>query len=392
MATKKAAPKRAVGDQKRAAAVKRPAKAAKKSASEGRRRPPSNAAADASQRKKERKKNVVADSIDLRDRPYMPSVTVIPAASIPPPLYIPVLNQRETNACTGFALASVIYHLQYKAKREKQIPDKVQAVSPFMLYSMARRYDEFPGNPIRGHRFEPARRDEGLVQVRRMPGGYVEEPRRCPKPNVEPGRRLVAECGEVSAGRVLPRRHESVTDMQVALNEIGALYASAVCHTGWLEGENVQAIEAGFLGDSVSRRCTPSEARMPSRLSVTRKRVSSFTTRGTPNWGSGGRAILTYEDWTSRTRWTAGWRSLACTDGVWNSRLRRRRRCGGRRTACSWQAIETLRNRELDPFIIDMENNGRLSNTGDFRTQDSDVDALLNQHIGEARKSVATGR
>ena len=32
-----------------------------------------------------------------------------------------------------------------------------------------------------------------------------------------------------------------------------------------------------------------------------------------------------------------------------------------------------------------MENNGRLSNTGDFRTQDADVDALLNQHLGEAR-------
>jgi hypothetical protein len=46
---------------------------------------------------------------------------------------------------------------------------------------------------------------------------------------------------------------------------------------------------------------------------------------------------------------------------------------------------KTLRNRELDPFIVDMENNGILSNTGDFRTQEADLDALLTQHLGEAR-------
>jgi hypothetical protein len=130
---------------KRAGAVKHPAKAAKRApAAKTATKTATTAAAPS---KTERKKNVVADSIDLRDRPYMPSVTVIPAANIPPPLYIPVLNQRETNACTGFALASVIYHLQYKANERKQTQEKVQAVSPFMLYSMARRYDEFPGNP-----------------------------------------------------------------------------------------------------------------------------------------------------------------------------------------------------------------------------------------------------
>jgi hypothetical protein len=50
-----------------------------------------------------------------------------------------------------------------------------------------------------------------------------------------------------------------------------------------------------------------------------------------------------------------------------------------------------LRNREIGPFIIDMENNGLLSNTGDFRTQPSDVDALVNQHLGEAREKWGLG-
>jgi hypothetical protein len=88
-------------------------------------------------------RNVVPDSIDLRDRPYIPSIRVIPAEVLEPTVNIPVLNQHNTNACTGFALASVIYHLQLVARR---MP-KHYEVSPFMLYSMARRYDEFPGSP-----------------------------------------------------------------------------------------------------------------------------------------------------------------------------------------------------------------------------------------------------
>jgi hypothetical protein len=49
-------------------------------------------------------------------------------------------------------------------------------------------------------------------------------------------------------------------------------------------------------------------------------------------------------------------------------------------------ADSTLRDREISPFVIDMENNGHLSGSGVFRTQRSDVEALTNFHIGEARK------
>ena len=42
-------------------------------------------------------------------------------------------------------MASVLYHLQHSQpapqRKMAQLP-----VSPFMLYSMARRYDEFPGD------------------------------------------------------------------------------------------------------------------------------------------------------------------------------------------------------------------------------------------------------
>ena len=89
------------------------------------------------------KRSAVPDRLDLRDRLYLPPVAVVPGVTFAPKTNIPVLDQGQTNACTGFALASVVYQLQHSAKR-KQIDC---CVAPFMLYSMARRYDEFPGDP-----------------------------------------------------------------------------------------------------------------------------------------------------------------------------------------------------------------------------------------------------
>src|SRR5262249_19707437 len=81
-------------------------------------------------------RNVVPERLDLRDRLYMPPVAVVPGVALDPRTNIPVLNQGQTNACTGFALASVVYQLQHSAKRKHL----ACCVSPFMLYSMARRY------------------------------------------------------------------------------------------------------------------------------------------------------------------------------------------------------------------------------------------------------------
>jgi hypothetical protein len=88
------------------------------------------------------KRTVVPDRLDLRDRPYMPAVRLAPPRELNTlaRTKVRVRNQGGTNACTGFALAAVIDLLLTRARRLGETP-----VSPFMLYSMARRYDEFPG-------------------------------------------------------------------------------------------------------------------------------------------------------------------------------------------------------------------------------------------------------
>ncbi|WP_162911033.1 hypothetical protein [Azohydromonas sediminis] len=81
------------------------------------------------------------DAIDFRDRWFVPAISSAPPPTLFPADPLPVKHQGETNACTGFALALVVEHLLRRAGREAQ-----PAISPFMLYSMARRYDEFPGS------------------------------------------------------------------------------------------------------------------------------------------------------------------------------------------------------------------------------------------------------
>ncbi len=65
------------------------------------------------------KRSAVPDRLDLRDRLYQPPVAVVPDLVFDPKTDIPVLDQRQTNACTGFALASVVSHLQQSPKRKQ---------------------------------------------------------------------------------------------------------------------------------------------------------------------------------------------------------------------------------------------------------------------------------
>ena len=96
-------------------------------------------------RKPVRRLNVRPDRIDFRDLPFRPNVSVAPRPTLFPELALRVKSQEDTNACTGFSLSLVVEHLLRKAERER-----VPAVSPYMLYSMARRYDEFPGSRDEG--------------------------------------------------------------------------------------------------------------------------------------------------------------------------------------------------------------------------------------------------
>ena len=96
------------------------------------------------------------DRLDLRDREYTPNVISLPQQWPDDgdirrllPRYCKsglVLDQGEEGACTGFGLACVVNYLHWRVALDNGNGRARQpAVSPRMLYHLARFYDEWPG-------------------------------------------------------------------------------------------------------------------------------------------------------------------------------------------------------------------------------------------------------
>ena len=325
------------------------------------------------------KRNVVPDSIDLRDRIYMPSVTVVPAEMLNPNEQIPILNQKETGACTGFALASVIYHLQRRAKRS----ESEATVSPYMLYSMARRYDEFPGDPERDTGSSLRGAMKGWYKHGACAGHLWPDYKAVPPPACkDPKKDWWLDAVRRPLGAYYRVNPKSVTDMHVALNEIGALYASAVCHEGWQKEPYKPGTKPYWT--------IPMEPVTPAD-GAHAFAIVGYTSEGfiihnswDMNWGTNGRAVLTYNDWLENAMdcWVA---QLGVVTDL-HLEIAESKTLSKAGETVHLAANRELRSHQLDPYIIDMENNGRLSNTGEFRTQLTDIRTLVTQQLGDTRK------
>ncbi|HSG87803.1 MAG TPA: C1 family peptidase [Pseudomonadales bacterium] len=171
-----------------------------------------------------RELDVVADVPDLRDLLYQPRLDPLPP-QVHPPGNLTILDQGQEGACTGFGLAAVVNLLLANQSRD-------QTVSPRMLYAMAQRFDEWPGEDYSGSSCRGAIRGwhyNGVCPASDWP--Y--------KPD-QPGILTLARARAARAitpgayYRVSPR----VSDYHAALNETGVLFASARVHTGWNNPRN----------------------------------------------------------------------------------------------------------------------------------------------------------
>lgn len=324
--------------------------------------------------------NVVPDRLDLRDRLYQPPVGVIPAPILLPRAELSVLDQKQTNACTGFALASVVSQLQLAAGRNPAECD----VSSFMLYAMARRYDEFPGNPDL---------DSGSSARGSMKGWYkygvckqsLWPDLATPKPAKKPEDNWWLDAVRRPLGAYYRVDTRSITDMHVALNEVGSLYATAACHNAWFKGVDADPHPKAKQWWTIpAQKATAADGGHAfAIIGYNRDGFIIQNSWGT-RWGSAGRAILRYEDWLDNAMdcWVAQL-------GVMTDLHEEIARSASLRTINGKVQIasnSTLRTREINPFIIDMGNNGHLSNTGDYYTSPADIEALVTTHLSIAKQ------
>ncbi|MEY4561441.1 MAG: hypothetical protein RLZZ618_718 [Pseudomonadota bacterium] len=323
------------------------------------------------------------DALDHRDRAFRPNVGRAPAPTKFPSTGLRVRHQGSTNACTGFALALVAEHLLRESGRE---PDP--SISPYMLYSMARRYDEFPGSDedagsslrgaLKGWFKHGACRDDYFPALG-MPA--VSK-------NLEDDWWFDAVKRPLGAYYRLDPK--SITDMHAALNEVGVLFASVGCHGGWDEGINQPTLKkqpTSFKGIWEIPLLGGKAAHPGHAFALVGYNERGFLVQNSwgPEWGSHGYAILTYEDWLQNAMdcWVAQLGVVTQEHTSISKAISLRRDRSGR---VALAQSEVLRNREISPFIVNMGNNGALSNSGVFRTQPDDVRAIVDVQLAEARK------
>ena len=320
------------------------------------------------------------DSIDFRDRFYQPSIALAPKAEVYPDDALPVKHQGETNACTGFGLALVVEHLS--RKRNNAAP-----VSPFMLYSMARRYDEFAGSA----------RDEGSSLRGALKGWFKHGACRealFPALEMPPAPNRIEDDWWFDAvtrplGAYYRIATEQIADMHTALNEVGILYASCGCHSGWDEGVNQPTLARP--PESIAKVWQipmrgGSAAHAGHAFAIVGYDERGFLVQNSwgSDWGSHGVAILGYEDWIANAMdcWVAQL-GVVTAEHRELSRRATLKMSGGR---VALAASQVLRNRELSPYIVNLGNDGQLSASGQFRTTPDDLRALAGPCLDRARE------
>ena len=242
-----------------------------------------------------RRLDVRPDRVDLRDRMYRPPLRSLspqhPAASgVADELasYARcglVLDQGREGACTGFALAALIHYVQWR----EAAGDRIEPVSARMLYHLARMYDEWPGEDYEGsscrgamkgwHRHGvcadalwPYRTRSGAVRFLKPRPGWAED------------------AGQRPLGAYYRVKSDSVSDLQSALCEVGAVYVSGQVHDGWLlDSSDAWPVEIGAPTGEVSGHAFVLVGYTPRGFIV----QNSWGTA----WGYHGFAVLRYADW-----------------------------------------------------------------------------------------------
>ncbi len=241
------------------------------------------------------------DPLDLRDRTYQPPPLGL-LAEFPPAehlqAYLPrytkaglILNQGQEGACTGFGLACVVNYLRW---RREGLPPKMMSVSPRMLYNFARRYDEYSGEDYDGSSCRGALK--GWFRH-----GVCLADDWCYLPNTSPPPRYgyAERATETSLGVYYRVDLKSISDLQAAIQEVGAVYVSSTTHDGWdgvtstrkapKKHDDLPVIEFDGRPSSTGGHA----------YALVGYNAHGFILQNSwgAEWGGGGFAVITYADW-----------------------------------------------------------------------------------------------
>jgi hypothetical protein len=324
----------------------------------------------------DKKLDAFPDRIDVRDWMYRPSLSALPTQlinchRIPKET---ILDQKKEGACTGFALAAVInYHLMQNGCCQ---PDAIATTgaSPRMLYELARRYDEWPGEHYEG---SSAR---GTIKGWAAHGVAV----RTTWPDKLRGfkhfdKGKAKEALGIPAGAYYRVMHRNIRDMHAALFESGILYATMMVHPGWGEPKGKSGLyrytadgqEHEYKLPIIARHDRATDGHAIAIVGYTKEGFIIQNSWGT-SWGHNGFAVLPYEDWMlhSSDCWVVQL-GVPIDMELWDQKSFADTAAGKQR------ASEAIPLEQIRPYVIDIGNNGYLSASGSYWTTPEDITRLF---------------
>lgn len=302
--------------------------------------------------------DAIPDPPDFRDRMFVPTLVEVPIR-VPLTTYrrarVPILNQGVEGACTGFALATVVHYLLHQ---RKVVPDRTR-VSARMLYEMARRYDEWPGESYSGSSARGAMKGwhkHGVCAEKVWPYAPNEAGQLTDDRASDGLRRPLGAYFRVN--------HRDLVAMHSAIAEVGILYATGMVHDGWMAVSKSGVIEATAfpLGGHAFAIVGYEERGFWIQNSWGKK------------WGRSGYALITYDDWMKNG--TDVWAARVGAPVILKSAAT---------TAVGFaNAPDSSRSYvfcDLRPHIISLGNNGRLRSGGNFGTSEQDVREIFEKDL-----------
>lgn len=250
------------------------------------------------------------DRLDFRDFPYRPPLRSLPT-HFPPeeaidrwlPAYVKsglVLDQGAEGACTGFGLACVVNYMLFVRHLELRGRARFQSVSPRMLYELAKRYDEWPGETYEGSSCRGALKGwhkHGVCGENFWPYPFDVQGNAL---FVPPKNGWERDASSRTVGVYYRVDRRSVVDLQAAICEIGAVYVSGRVHDGW------DALLRNKPTAPKRHKDIPDieEPQDPGKLGGHAFALVGFDEKGfvVQNswgtvWGAGGFGRLAYDDW-----------------------------------------------------------------------------------------------
>jgi hypothetical protein len=299
--------------------------------------------------------NARPDTIDFRDCMYVPTLVNVPTVRSVDEYRraeVEIRNQGHEGACTGYALAAVADYLLH-TRRPRRESGKVSA---HMLYAMARRYDEWPGEGYDGSSARGAMK--GWFQH-----GVCSESL---WPSAADTAASMQERSADAIGRPLGAYyrvdHSDLVAMHAAISEVGVLYATAQVHEGWADvrADGIIKLQDTIIGAHA--------------FAIVGYDGDGFWLQNSwgEEWGDRGFGKIGYADW------------LRNGTDVWVGRLgvplkmdRAALHATSMLSGSRAGAMDEVDAHELRPHVISLGDNGQFDQHGRFGNTLADVAHIL---------------